>query len=161
MEAFKIIKRIVSYLVFVVSASLFLKNSVSVALAYYIDPTKAFECSFLPAVYAILTMGITLLFQLLVIGKPKEVEKNIYPWVLIAPFAVIMFTSLFIVAKTIASCQSDPSFEPMYGVVGMVPAIALSLSEMVVGAMFLLENKKEEAPNKADEENQINLTKEE
>ena len=161
MEALKIIKRIVSYLVFVIAASLFLKNSVTVALAYYIDPAKAFESAFLPAIYSIITLGITLLFELLVIGKPKEVEKNIYPWVLIVPFAVMLFTSLFIVAEAVVACNDDPSLSVMYAVVGMLPTITLSVIEIAVGAVHFFKNKKEDAPQKIDEENQINLTKEE
>lgn len=161
MEAFKIIKRIVSYIVFVIAASLFFKNSVTVALAYYIDQAKAFEMAFLPAIYAVLTLGVALLFQLLVIGKPKEIEKNIYPWVLILPFVVILFTSIFIVFKAIIACKNDIFLDFSYAIIGMIPSIALSAIEIVLGAIFLAKNKKEEPSEKIDEENQVNLTKEE
>lgn len=161
MEAIKIIKRIASYLVFVIAASLFLKNSVTVALAYYIDSSKAFEASFLPAIYSILTLGITLLFQLLVIGKPKEIEENIYPWILTVPFAVMLFTSIFIIAQAIVACNNDPTLSVMYAVVGMLPVTTLSVIEIAAGAMFFIKNKKVEPEQKIDEENQINLTKEE
>lgn len=161
MEALKIIKRIISYLVFVIAASLFLKNSVTVALAYYIDSSKAFEASFLPAIYSILTLGITLLFQLLVIGKPKEIEENIYPWVLTVPFSVMLFTSIFIIAQAIVACNNDPTLSVMYAVVGMLPVTTLSVIEIAAGAMFFIKNKKAEPEQKIDEENQISLTKEE
>lgn len=161
MEALKIIKRIISYLVFVIAASLFLKNSVTVALAYYIDSSKAFEASFLPAIYSILTLGITLLFQLLVIGKPKEIEENIYPWILTVPFAVMLFTSIFIIAQAIVTCNNDPNLSVMYAVVGMLPVTTLSVIEIAAGVMFFIKNKKAEPEQKIDEENQISLTKEE
>ena len=161
MEALKIVKRIVSYFVFVIAASLFLKNSVTFALAYYIDSSKAFEASFLPAIYSILTLGITLLFQLLVIGKPKEIEENIYPWVLTVPFAVVLFTSVFIIAQAVVACNNDPSLSVMYAVVGMLPATTLSIIEIAIGAILFIKSKKAEPEQKIDEENQICLTKEE
>lgn len=161
MEGMKIIKRIVSYLVFIIAASLFLQNTVVIATSYYIDPETAYEATYLPVLYSLLTLGVTLLFQLLVVGKPKEIEKNFYPWVLIVPFAVMFFVSAFVMLQSIVTANTYSNFEPIYGIAGMIPPMILSVVEVVVGFFMLASAKKAEAPAKEEEQSEVNLTKEE
>ena len=161
MEALKIIKRIASYGVFVAAATLFLLNSVTVALAPYIDEFYAYENSFLPFMYVVLSLGVMLLFQLLVIGKPKEVEENIYPWLLIVMFAVMLLVSGVVLGKAIAASVENKELNVWYAVAGTAPSLILAVSEMAAGiAMFI---KQRIAANKPEpiESNGVTLTKEE
>ena len=161
MEALKIIKRIASYGVFVAAATLFLLNSVTVALAPYIDEFYAYENSFLPFMYVVLSLGVMLLFQLLVIGKPKEVEENIYPWLLIVMFAVTLLVSGVVLGKAIAASVENKELNVWYAVAGTAPSLILAVSEMATGiAMFI---KQRIAANKPEpiESNGVTLTKEE
>ena len=161
MEALKIIKRIASYGVFLAAATLFLLNSVTVALAPYIDIATAYEKSFMPFMYAILSLGVMLLFQLLVIGKPREVEETIYPWLLIIFFAVMLFTSSFVLGRSVTACLKDPTKNVAYGIAGMIPSVVISAIEVVIGAFFLLKSQKTTAKPAQIDENGVNLTKEE
>ena len=161
MEALKIIKRIASYGVFIAAATLFLLNSVTVALAPYIDEFYAYENSFLPFMYVVLSLGVMLLFQLLVIGKPKEVEENIYPWLLVVMFAVMLLVSGVVLGKAIAASVENKELNVWYAVAGTVPSLILAVSEMATGiAMFI---KQRIAANKPEpiESNGVTLTKEE
>ena len=161
MEALKIIKRIASYAVFIAAATLFLLNSVTVALAPYIDEFYAYEKSFMPFMYVVLSLGVMLLFQLLVIGKPKEVEENIYPWLLIVMFAAMLFVSGIVLGKAIVACVENNALNVWYAVAGTAPSIVLAVSEIAVGiAMFI---KQRIAANKPEpiESNGVTLTKEE
>ena len=161
MEALKIIKRIASYGVFVAAATLFLLNSVTVALAPYIDEFYAYENSFLPFMYVVLSLGVMLLFQLLVIGKPKEVEENIYPWLLMVMFAVMLLVSGVVLGKAIAASVENKELNVWYAVAGTAPSLILAVSEMATGiAMFI---KQRIAANKPEpiESNGVTLTKEE
>ena len=161
MEALKIIRRIASYAVFVVAASLFLLNSVTVALAPYIDMVTAYDKSFLPFMYAILSLGVMLLFQLLVIGKPKEVEENIYPWLLMVMFAAMFFVSGLVLGKAIVACVENKALNVWYAVAGTAPSLILAVSEMATGLVMFI--KQRIAANKPEpiESNGVTLTKEE
>lgn len=161
MEALKIIKRIASYAVFFAAATLFLLNSVTVALAPYIDELHAYENSFLPFMYVVLSFGVMLLFQLLVIGKPKEVEENIYPWLLIVLFAVMLFVSGIVLGKAIVAYVENNALNVWYAVAGTAPSIILAASEVAVGIVMFI--KQRIAANKPEpiESNGVALIKEE
>ena len=161
MEALKIIKRIASYGVFVAAATLFLLNSVTVALAPYIAEFYAYENSFLPFMYVVLSLGVMLLFQLLVIGKPKEVEENIYPWLLMIVFAAMFFVSGLVLGKAIVACVENKALNVWYAVAGTAPSLILAVSEMATGLIMFI--KQRIAANKPEpiESNGVTLTKEE
>lgn len=161
MEALRIIKRIASYGVFVAAATLFLVNSITVSLAPYIDMTHAYENSFMPFLYATLSFGVLLLFQLLVIGKPKEIEETIYPWLLIVLFGVSLFVSSFVLGRSVVACLEDQTKNVGYALAGLLPVLMLSLTEVVVGAFLLFKNQKLSAKPSQIDENGVNLTKEE
>ena len=161
MEALRIIKRIASYGVFIAAATLFLLNTVTVTLAPYIDEFYAYENSFLPFMYVVLSLGVMLLFQLLVIGKPKEVEENIYPWLLMVMFAVMFFVSGLVLGKAIAACVENKALNVWYAVAGTAPSLILAVSEMATGIVMFI--KQRIAANKPEpiESNGVTLTKEE
>ena len=161
MEALKIIRRLASYAVFVVAASLFLLNSVTVALAPYIDKATAYDASFLPFMYVVLSLGVMLLFQLLVIGKPKEIEENIYPWLLMVLFAVMLFVSGVVLGKAIVAHAEDNNVNVWYAVAGLAPSIVVAIAEIATGLTLFI--KQRIAANKPQtiESNGVNLEKEE
>lgn len=161
MEALRIIKRIASYGVFAAAATLFLVNSITVSLAPYIDMIHAYENSFMPFLYATLSFGVLLLFQLLVIGKPKEIEETIYPWLLIVLFGVSLFVSSFVLGRSVVACLEDQTKNVGYALAGLLPVLMLSLTEVVVGAFLLFKNQKLPAKPSQIDENGVNLTKEE
>ena len=161
MEAWKIIRRIASYAVFVVAASLFMLNSVTVALAPYIDKVTAYDQSFMPFMYAILSLGVMLLFQLLVIKKPKEIEKNIYPWLLMVFFAVMLLVGLVVLVKAVLACSQDNTLNVWYAVAGIVPTILVAVTEVAVGIILFVKERKEAAKPEPIESNGVNLEKEE
>ena len=161
MEALKIIRRIASYAVFVVAASLFLLNSVTVALAPYIDMATAYDKSFLPFMYAILSLGVMLLFQLLVIGKPKEIEENIYPWLLMVLFAAMLFTSGIVLGKAIVAYVENNSLNVLYAVAGTAPSIALAIVEIATGLTMFIRQRIAANKPQPIESNGVNLEKEE
>ena len=160
MEAFKIIKRLASYAVFVFAATLFFKYSVSVALSPYIDMPNAYANASLPFMYVVLSLGITLLFQLLVIGKPRDVESTIYPWLLLVMFAVGLFASVVILGQAIAACMEDPSLNVTYAISGLAPSIVLCLSEIAVGISFLIAARKTSENNRPDDVDGVKMEKE-
>ena len=161
MEAWKIIRRIASYAVFVVAASLFMLNSVTVALAPYIDMVKAYDQSFMPFMYTVLSLGVMLLFQLLVIKKPREIEKNIYPWLLIVLFAAMLFVGAVVLGKAIVACSKDNALNVWYAVAGTVPTILVAATEVAVGIVLFVKERKEAAKPEPIESNGVNLEKEE
>jgi len=161
MEAWKIIRRIASYAVFVVAASLFMLNSVTVALAPYIDMAKAYDQSFMPFMYAVLSLGVMLLFQLLVIKKPREIEKNIYPWLLIVLFTAMLFAGAVVLGKAIVACSKDNTLNVWYAVAGTVPTILVAATEVAVGIVLFVKERKEAAKPEPIESNGVNLEKEE
>ena len=161
MEAWKIIKRLASYAVFVVAASLFLLNTVTVALAPYIDHAGAYERSFMPFMYAILSLGVMLLFQLLVVGKPREIEKNVYPWLLIVLFAAVLFVSVLVLGKAIVACGEDQTKNVWYAVAGTIPSMLLGAVEVTIGIVLFIKQRKEDANPEPIESNGVNLEKEE
>lgn len=161
MEALKIIKRIASYGVFVAAATLFLLNMVTVSLAPYIDSAKAYERAFMPFLYATFSLGILLLFQLLVIGKPREVEESIYPWLLVVLFGVSLFASAFVLGKAILACSKDQTKNLAYALAGMTPPIVLSFTEIVIGLVFMKNSRKRTESTQQIKENSVTLTKEE
>ena len=161
MEALKIIKRIASYGVFVAAATLFLLNSVTISLAPYIDMSQAYENSFMPFLYITLSLGTLLLFQLLVIGKPKEIEETVYPWLLIILFGVMLFVSTFVLGRSVFACLEDQTKNVGYSIAGLSPVLMLSLIEIAIGAFILFKNRKTPAKTQQIDENAVNLTKEE
>lgn len=161
MEALKIIKRIASYGVFLATATLFLLNSVTLTLAPYIDMATAYEKAFMPFMYAVLSLGVMLLFQLLVIGKPKEIEETIYPWLLIVFFVVMLFTSALVLGRSVSACLDDSTKNMAYGIAGMTPSIITSAVEVTIGVVLLFKNQKNAAKPAQIDENGVNLTKEE
>lgn len=161
MEAWKIIRRIASYAVFVVAASLFMLNSVTVALAPYIDMVKAYDQSFMPFMYTVLSLGVMLLFQLLVIKKPREIEKNIYPWLLIVLFTAMLFVGAVVLGKAIVAYSKDNTLNVWYAVAGTVPTILVAATEVAVGIVLFVKERKEAAKPEPIESNGVNLEKEE
>lgn len=161
MEAWKIIRRIASYAVFVVAASLFMLNSVTVALAPYIDMVKAYDQSFMPFMYTVLSLGVMLLFQLLVIKKPREIEKNIYPWLLIVLFTAMLFVGAVVLGKAIVAWSKDNTLNAWYAVAGTIPTILVAATEVAVGIVLFVKERKEAAKPEPIESNGVNLEKEE
>ena len=161
MEAWKIIRRIASYAVFVVAASLFLLNSVTVALAPYINYVIAYDNAYLPFMYTVLSLGVMLLFQLLVINKPREVEKTFYPWLLIALFAAMLFTGVVVLGRAIIACNEDATLNVSYAVAGIVPSIIVAVVEIAVGIVLFVKERKEASKPEPIESNGVNLAKEE
>ena len=161
MEALKIIRRIASYAVFVFAASLFLLNSVTVALAPYINLADAYQSAFLPFMYATISLGVMLLFQLLVIGKPKAVEANIYPWLLIVLFGTMVFVSAIVLGKAIVACSEDTNLNVWFAVAGTAPSLLLGITEVATGIVFFIRQRKEDEKPEPIESNGVNLEKEE
>ena len=161
MEAWKIIRRIASDAVFVVAASLFLLNSVTVALAPYINYVIAYDNAYLPFMYTVLSLGVMLLFQLFVINKPREVEKTFYPWLLIALFAAMLFTGVVVLGRAIIACNEDATLNVSYAVAGIVPSIIVAVVEIAVGIVLFVKERKEASKPEPIESNGVNLAKEE
>ena len=161
MEAWKIIRRIASYAVFVVAATLFMLNSMTVALAPYIDLAKAYDKSFMPFMYAVLSLGVMPLFQLLVIKKPKEIEKTIYPWLLMVLFAAMLFVGVVVLGKAIVACSENSALNVWYAVAGTVPTILVAVTEIATGITLFVKERKEASKPEPIESNGVNLEKEE
>lgn len=151
MEAFKIIKRIAVYLVFVVAAALFFYYSVAVALAPYLasfteETNFLSESVYLPLMYAILSLLVLIFSQFLLIGKPKEIETNIYAWLLTIYFGVGLAAGVIIIAYGLVSLNAgEDTRSPIYLVSGMVPCLVLMFGEVVLGIICSVKNKKNEA----------------
>ena len=101
------------------------------------------------------------MFQLLVIGKPKEIEENIYPWLLMVLFAVMLFVSGVVLGKAIVAHVEDNNVNVWYAVAGIAPSIVVAIAEIATGLTLFI--KQRIAANKPQpiESNGVNLEKEE
>ena len=102
-----------------------------------------------------------LLFQLLVIGKPKAVEANIYPWLLIVLFGTMVFVSAIVLGKAIVACSEDTALNVWFAVAGTAPSLLLGITEVATGIVFFIRQRKEDEKPEPIESNGVNLEKEE
>lgn len=177
MEAFKILKRIAFYLLFIVASTLFYREMICFSLFAYTEAWETFTFDllakdvFLPLLYATLSFGIALIAQFLLIGKPKEIETTIYPWTLMIYFGVGAIMAVIILAIGLTKIPSEPvNKDPLFLIVPIVIVLLFTLSEVLWGFLYFLKNKKkeklqedlkkEEEKEKEKEEAQVSLTKE-
>lgn len=177
MEAFKILKRIAFYLLFIVASTLFYREMICFSLFAYTEAWETFTFDllakdvFLPLLYATLSFGIALIAQFLLIGKPKEIETTIYPWTLMIYFGVGAIMAVIILAIGLTKIPSEPvNKDPLFLIVPIVIVLLFTLSEVLWGFLYFLKNKKKEKlkedleekqeKEKEKEEAQVSLTKE-
>jgi len=174
MEAFKIIKRIAIYLVFIIAAAFFFYYSVSLALAPYLksfpnQSTLLLEGIYLPLMYAVISLVTMFFAQFLLIGKPHEIETNIYAWLLTIYFGVGLAAGVIILAYGLVSMQiNNDARDPTYLICAMIPCLVVMLVEVIYGLFCSFKNKKmdtlKEKEEKAKEEKEnagdVNLHKE-
>lgn len=177
MEAFKILKRIAFYLLFIVVSTLFYREMICFSLFAYTEAWESFTFDllakdvFLPLLYATLSFGIALIAQFLLIGRPKEVETTIYPWTLIIYFGVGAIATVIILAIGLTKIPSEPvNKDPLFLIVPIVITLLFTLSEVLWGFLYFLKNKKkekiqenienEQKRKKEKEDAQVSLTKE-
>lgn len=177
MEAFKILKRIAFYLLFIVASTLFYREMICFSLFAYTEAWETFTFDllakdvFLPLLYATLSFGIALIVQFLLIGKPKEIETTIYPWTLMIYFGVGAIMAVIILAIGLTKIPSEPvNKDPLFLIVPIVIVLLFTLSEVLWGFLYFLKNKKKEKlkedleekqeKEKEKEEAQVSLTKE-
>ena len=176
MEALKILKRIAFYLLFIVASTLCFYSLVSLSLTAYTEAWGNLDFDlvakevFLPLLYAFLSLGLALIAQIFLIGKPKQVETTLYPWLLIGLFGIGAVVSLIILGYGLFKLESEPlNQDPIFLIVPLVVALLFTLSEILYGALILLRQKKEckileqkESEAKAAKEAEgVNLHKEE
>lgn len=174
MEALKILRRIAYYLLFIVASTLFYKEVLSFAFFPYTETWETFSFGllfkdvFLPFLYASLSLGIALVAQFLLIGKPKKVETTIYPWTLMVYFGIGAVAAIIILAIGLVKIPSEPvNKNPFFLVTSIIIALLFTLSEVLWGFLCFLKNKKAEKAEEIEkekrekEEAQVSLTKEE
>lgn len=151
MEAFKILKRIAFYLLFIVAATLFYREMICFSLFAYKETWETFTFDllmndvFLPLLYATLSLGVTLVTQFLLIGKPKEMETTIYPWTLMVYFGIGAIASIIILAIGLTKIPSEPlNQNPFFLIIPIIVVLLFTLSEVLWGFLYFLKNKKEE-----------------
>lgn len=178
MEALKILKRIAFYLLFIVASTLFYREMICFSLFAYKEAWESFTFDllakdvFLPLLYSILSLGIALIAQFLLIGKPKEVETTIYPWTLMVYFGIGAVAAIIILAIGLNKIPLEPvNKNPIFLIIPIVIALLFTLSEVLWGFLYFLRKKKEtrreeleaEAKEREKEksEAQVSLTKDE
>lgn len=170
MEAAKIIKRIASYLLFVIAATFFFYQMVVLSTAMYIDPGEdlnAYLISgvFRPLMYAVISLALMLVSQFALIGKDDN--RYITSLMLIVLFGVALFVAIYVLVKGIISIPhnkvcTDPTF--LYLVI--FPLIGICVCEVVYGAVMYFIDKKQKAIQKEKEKEEsfeqdgVKLTKE-
>lgn len=170
MEAAKIIKRIASYLLFVVAATFFFYQMVVLSTTTYIDPGADLNAYlirnvFRPLMYVVISLSLMLVSQFALIGKDDN--RYITSLMLIVLFGVGLFVSIYILVKGIVSIPNnkvctDPTF--LYLVI--FPLIGICVCEVVYGAIMYFIDKKKKAIEKEKEKEEaleqdgVKLTKE-
>lgn len=160
MEAAKIIKRIASYLLFVIAATLFFYQMVILSTSMYIDPGEDFTAYlisdvFRPFMYALVCFGVMLVSQFALIGKDSN--KYINSLMLIVLFGVGLFVSVFILVKGILAIPTnDFCQDPTFLYLTVIPLIGICFLEVLFGAIIYFLDKKDRMKQK-EQENEKNL----
>lgn len=110
MEAIKIIKTIVAYLIFVVAATFFFYQMIVLSTAMYIDPGEDLNSYLIlnvyrPLMYVVFSLCLMLVTQFAVISKGdnKYIESLLY----MVLFGVGFVVSVFVLVKGIVSIPNN------------------------------------------------------
>ncbi len=159
MEAFKIIRKLAYYLLFLIASTLVFYFLVGLALTRYtaIDNINSEENLinniYLPLMYTLIALVVMLVSQFLLIGKPGDNEARLYSILLIVFFGVILGAGLIILAEGLINIPGNPvSTNPTFLLCALVPALFIGLCEILYGIFGLLALSKKAKTLKAEEE---------
>lgn len=152
----QLVKKVGFYTIFFVASTLFIYFTLSAALYPYSDKLDSLPFGtpvsdkiatgiMLPFVIAILSLIIMGLFQFLLIKPESATEKRIFALVLIIFFALGLAMSVLVLVGAVKDSA-------LGAILGVVPPAALSIAEITLGVIHLLEANKllaqEETPAK-------------
>ena len=139
----QLIKKAGLYTIFLVASTLFVYFTLMAALYPYAEKLNQLpagsdvsgliaEGIMLPMVFAILSLVILGLVQFLLLKPGSVTEKRIFSWVLIVFFGLALAMTILVLVGAFRDMATG-------AILGSVPALALSLSEIILGIIHLLE----------------------
>lgn len=170
MEAARIIKRIASYLLFIVAATFFFYQMVVLSTAMYIEYGEDFNAYlianvFRPLMYVIVSLALMLVAEFALIGK--DGNRYVTSLMLMVLFGVALAVSIYILVKGIISIPNNKvCVDPTFLYLVIFPLIGICLLEVIYGFILHLADKKEKAILKEKEKEEsleqdgVKLTKE-
>jgi Na+/proline symporter len=144
MEAFKIIRKLVYYMLFFIASTLVFYFLVGLALTRYTavadinSDENLIHNVFLPFMYTLLALLVMVVTQFLLIGNPGDSEKRLYSISLLVFFGVIFGAGLLILAVGLVNIPSNSvSTNPSFFLCALIPALGIGLGEILYGAISL------------------------
>lgn len=149
METIKTIGKILSFLIFFVSATLFFYACCQLGFARYTvaedynSPTHILSTIYLPIIYAFLSLALTIITQALVISKRSLNTKRLFSIALMVFFGIMLGGSILMLAYGIVRIpNNEMNTDPTIWIISMCPVFALSAIEIIVGVFSYFKYKK-------------------
>jgi Na+/proline symporter len=144
MEAFKIIRKLVYYMMFFIASTLVFYFLVGLALTRYTvvvdinSDENLIHNIYLPFMYSILALLVMLISQFLLIGNPEDNEKHLYSISLLVFFGVVFGAGLLILAEGLVNIPDNAvSTDPSFFLCALIPALGIGLGEILYGIISL------------------------
>lgn len=145
METVKTIGKILSFLVYFVSATLFFYACCQLGFARYTVADDINSAShilttiYLPVIYALLSLTLVIITQALIIPKRSANTKRLFSIALMVFFAIMLGGSLLMLAYGIVRIPSNTvNTDPTLWIISLCPVFALSIIEIILGIISYL-----------------------
>lgn len=154
MEALKLVRRLVYYLLYFVLVITFFYFVSDAALSFFhegawpLTEESVLNNVLLPYLYAFLSFGVALLIQFTFIKKPGPLfERKIYAWALIVVFLFhLAITAIVLIVGGVSVKEGMPSIALL--VVPCLPLLVMAAAEIFYAGMLLFDICREEKMQK-------------
>lgn len=168
MEALKLVRRLVYYLLYFVLVVTFFYFVSDAALSFFhegawpLTEERVLNNVLLPYLYAFLSLGVALLIQFTFIKKPGPLfERKVYAWALVVVFLFhLAITAIVLIVGGVSVKEGMPSIALL--IIPSLPLLTLAIGELFYAGIVLFGIRKEEKIQKdsisAHENNEIAST---
>lgn len=140
METIKTIGKILSFLIYFVSATLFFYACCQLGFARYTmaddinSSAHILKTIYMPFIYALLSLALTIITQVMIISKRSPNTKRLFSIALMVFFGIMLGGSILMLAYGLVRIPNNEiNTDPTLWIVSMCPVFSLSIIEIIVG----------------------------